>query len=653
MTRRSITPLLPLLLAACTAHRTTSTEPHRVAHASPHPAPGRQPAVPGEPPPEYQAIQNEVMGWVVISDGVKLIRTLSTVVQGGHASAPGTDPGPEMTAKVMLARALGLDPHLAEAFDLGRPAAVAILSPRLLGGSGLPVLAEVPVAGRAQVEAALADGGTAVTRLPWGLAVPTARGPAFVSFPQAAGPAYALVAWREDLVRAAGRVLARPLAQRSEAPLVAHVDVGNLYRAYGREIEAGVARFGEVIEERNDPQVSFSMRGARRIAEFADSIQAIDVLVDVGVAGLTVTARADGALGGGWAAWVGAQRPAPRGPVWGASFIPRDAVLVYVTRRSPASTDAEITASVDYLGDASTPPAAPAARAALRTTIAQAGAAMAGEMVYAVWPGKGGGVGLGGAYRVLSPQTARAAAVAAYKRIGAHLGGVVARALALDPRFKLAVAVRERQLDGGSVDTVEVSVRWPKESAAERRLFEQLFGPTLVLATAWEGEAALFTVGRDWRERLAAMREAVRGKTSASLLADERFVRALDERAGERVSLTYLPMGEMASFIERLLRDGHSLDATQLEALQPILGATGGGAIVSATHATGARYELTTNLPASALPGLSKVGSVMWRMALSPLINPPTILPLPIPPAHVTPKFPGARARTTGASKTL
>jgi hypothetical protein len=47
MTRRSIIPLLPLLFAACTAHRTTSTEPHRVAHASPHPAPGTEPAAQG------------------------------------------------------------------------------------------------------------------------------------------------------------------------------------------------------------------------------------------------------------------------------------------------------------------------------------------------------------------------------------------------------------------------------------------------------------------------------------------------------------------------------------------------------------------------------------------------------------------------------
>src|SRR5689334_18296441 len=129
MTRRSIIPPLSLLLAAgCTAHP-TSNAPRHVAQLSPRPVPKNGQAPEGEtpPPPEAQPIAPEVMGWVVISDGAKLTRALSTVVGAGQPQAPGSDPGPDITAKVMLARALGLDPHLAEAIDLGRPAAAALL----------------------------------------------------------------------------------------------------------------------------------------------------------------------------------------------------------------------------------------------------------------------------------------------------------------------------------------------------------------------------------------------------------------------------------------------------------------------------------------------------------------------------------------------
>jgi hypothetical protein len=42
-------------------------------------------------------------------------------------------------------------------------------------------------------------------------------------------------------------------------------------------------------------------------------------------------------------------------------------------------------------------------------------------------------------------------------------------------------------------------------------------------------------------------------------------------------------------------------------------------------------------VPQSAILGTAKLNGVLWRMALSPLLNPPSVPPLPLPPPHVTP----------------
>ena len=186
-------------------------------------------------------------------------------------------------------------------------------------------------------------------------------------------------------------------------------------------------------------------------------------------------------------------------------------------------------------------------------------------------------------------------------------------------------------------DTVEIDVRWPRGADAERRRFRTLFGNRLVMATAFVGEQAVFAVGHDVRGRLAAMVDAASGRASPSLANDPRFRNALGFHSDSRVSLSWLSTAGMADFIGRTLRENGLLGPGQLDALGPVLVDAGDGAIVTTTNARGLRYELSTRLPTSSLPGLPRIGAILWRIALSPLLNPPTMPPLPIPPAHVTP----------------
>ena len=71
----------------------------------------------------------------------------------------------------------------------------------------------------------------------------------------------------------------------------------------------------------------------------------------------------------------------------------------------------------------------------------------------------------------------------------------------------------------------------------------------------------------------------------------------------------------------------------------------GAGAIVSTTNARGARYQLTTHLPPGAVAGAAQLHGALWRIALSPLVNPPAMPPIPVPPPHVAPQAPPTGAK--------
>jgi hypothetical protein len=265
---------------------------------------------------------------------------------------------------------------------------------------------------------------------------------------------------------------------------------------------------------------------------------------------------------------------------------------------------------------------------------------MQGELSYAVWPGNGGGVGLGGAYRVNNAVEARAAVGEVYDVLSPRIGAMVMRALMFDPE-KLAkhAHVQKRTVRFGETeaDLVEVSVAWPKGSDSEKRVFESLFGKKLTLATAFVGDQAMFAIGADYQTRLAAMIGTARGVPAASLGDEPGFAEALQYKQATRVSLSYLDTGRMARFAAGLVQQSGEMGLEDEKAVARLLSTVGRGGIVSTTNATGRRYEMTTHVPHSAIVGVASLNGALWRIALSPLVNPPMMPPMPVPPPHVTP----------------
>src|SRR5262249_26341624 len=152
-----------------------------------------------------------------------------------------------------------------------------------------------------------------------------------------------------------------------------------------------------------------SMRSVRRLASFATSADAIDLEARITLTGIALSARMSARHDGPWARYVAQQHP---GTLWGTEVLPQDSVLVYTTHMSRASLRSDVEDSLVFLDQAvqgraarSAPDREPLRRVALENVISS----LEGELAYAVWPAEGGGVGLGGAYKVNDVAAARKA----------------------------------------------------------------------------------------------------------------------------------------------------------------------------------------------------------------------------------------------------
>jgi hypothetical protein len=612
--------LLCFVAAACSHPQSTSQRAPHIAMSL---------DTEGSLPPSPD-VSREIMGYAVLGDGERVLRQLAT--DGEHADLKAL--------QIQTAMSMGIDPVVGEVLDLKRPAAVAALNPMLLARNGVrPFVAMLPVVPRAQLEAALARRGAKLEKQPWGFAVDSAQGKLYFGY---AAHDYVVIAWRPDLLAATEKLLGPRLTGKRDAPVVLHASVDNLYAAFGPQLEALLGHFSQVASAggpSGDPSVAFALRGLRQVSRFADSVTSLELLLDLDPGGLTVTARLDGKPDGAWAGYVKQQES---GPAWGVQFLPRDAVMVYTTHANAQGRAAEIDDQVAYLAHASSRKLRAGDEDRWRKAMQKAVSSTGGELAYAVWPAREGGMGVGGAYRLTDPALARESVMAVYSEISEQLGGMLARALSIDAERladKFVVKRKQARIADTDVDLVELTPKFPASAMGEKRLFETMFGPKLVLATAFVGDTALFALGRDWAARLETMLKTSQGERAASLGDEPDFAEALQFHAGARVSMSYLETGRMARFAAGLLVQATDLDPPQRQAISRILSQVGRGAIVTTTNAKGARYELTTHVPRAAILGAARLNGALWRVALSPLVNPPMMPPMPVPPPHVAPSL--------------
>jgi hypothetical protein len=126
------------------------------------------------------------------------------------------------------------------------------------------------------------------------------------------------------------------------------------------------------------------------------------------------------------------------------------------------------------------------------------------------------------------------------------------------------------------------------------------------------------------------------GEAAPSVKDAPGFARASTFQGQKRISMSYLPLGRMVQFIERLVHATAPQSAhSETDSLR--LAGTPDSAIVSTTNVVGDAYEVTTFIPRSLLGDLGATGGALWRIAFQPVLNPPPVPPLPVPPAQLTP----------------
>ena len=548
------------------------------------------------------------------------------------AAGAGDAFGPRGALEHTAVGALGLPAEAAFAFDWSRPAVVALLDPQKFGApgptsladaGGRPLLALLAVRDEARLRKALDLAPTQTTgafRSQSGVLWIDLRGGNLVMAPE------------ENMLASARRVMEGIVARRGAGDVMLHVALHNIFAAYGDRAEHVCAQVAELTRAASaDGSSSFAMRTVRRLAAFASSAEAVDLSVRILPEGLAVSARMSAQPAGEWSRYIKQQRPQP---MWGAELLPPESVLVYTTTISPAGLRGELEDSLDYLSEAGgANGGSEGRRAAMTKVLAQA----EGELAYAVWPAADGGVGMGGAYRLHDAEHARQATLDLHAAVRSEAAELAARTLDL-PTRATTVKVRPAAVraSGVPVDIVELRVKWPRQRKDERRAFEWMFGKKLILATAVVGDRALFALGRDALPRTAAMIKVSQGEAAPSVKDVPGFARAMRFQGNQRVSMSYLPLGGMVQFIERLVH-ATTPQATHSETESLRLSSAPESAIVSTTNVVGDAYEVTTLIPRSLLGDLGATGGALWRIAFQPVLNPPPVPPLPVPPSQLTP----------------
>lgn len=598
------------LLLACSPMRPLNAAPHRTS-----------------PPAGKLALAavsqgNAPLGWIAVRELDALLGTLA----GDDAKARAT-----AELGVSFAATLGVSGALAATIDAKRPILVFAMEPTATAGP-LPIVVVLPVFSTQSFLVALATTHT-VRREAESSVHEFAKGPrrGFVRF--AGSVAY--VAYAKSLLTELPDL--PPLTEPASIEL--HLELARIRELFPElslsflQTLAALASPGSA----HSPQAAYDLRRLRRVAQHAAQARSMSVVADLDALGLTLTvalARPRNSFD--------AVAPAPPA-VWGTELMPADAMLVYMTSVWPTSQRADVADLMAYI-TALRPPGG-RSLAPLATALDAASRTLGDQAIYAVWPASHGGIGMGGALRVAPGSLARLRWLDAYEALAPALAVLVPQELGFAPeaaRFHVRVQRGASRIAGVSADAVELSPTFASTARREERLFRWLFGPTLVLRTAFVGGTALYAAGRDATSRLETMIQAVRGRTSASLAQSPAFAKAYRFHPEGRVALTFLSTSGLARFVMSALAGLGALSPAQTSLLEVYVAADEARtAIVTTANVLRSdeaiTHQISSFLPRSAVLTLGALGAAMWRVALSLFFGPPALPPLPAPPAEVTP----------------
>lgn len=519
--------------------------------------------------PPVSDISGEILGTLTLASVDSILNQGATLVRPHLPPAFQPMANPEMLKMRIFASVRA--PELQKVIDLSRPAAVAMVDPQAYKGKKLgPILLALPVLDASAFVDFLAKKADGHEATPW-------KDHLFMFKSETIrlriDKGYVLLAGHETLISGAAGVLMPLLTKPPQNLADPHINVAAINRLYGEKIDKVIAKSRRKLAKQKLDKINVGKMVTRWMG-FIKGMKDFNMSLSLEGDFIKLLANVKAKASGSFTDYLGKLNA---GPAWGAKFLPQESALVILTRDSPERIMEDVNDAMDMLEGLlpladKDPQLKQLAKAidlkAWRGSVRRAIKHFSGEGAAALWATQDGGLGMGGAtrwrdgkagqveirkwMRFLSKELAR---LQKLKPVRAFIKKEL-------PGFKLSLKIKEKSVRAAGIkgDRYELGIRWPKlKNKKDRKMLDKIkkgvakvLGRKFTMAYVTVGDTMLWTAGKDYRQRLAAMVPIARGgKGSGMDKTIQPFV------AGKKiVGMAY---SSVASLMEQSLRVAHKV----------------------------------------------------------------------------------------------
>jgi len=433
------------------------------------------------------------------------------------------------TLKMQIYRLLGQKmgiQNLERMVDTTRPAAAALVDPKVYGGHNLqPMMLALPMQDPQVLLDLIAKKTKRQDKTPAGDHVfVSGRNSVWVRIKGN----YALVAGSEKVLQGAEGVL-MPLVQKCpDQLLLIHVDMATVYHRFQKEIDAGLAKMRKGLKKSAKETGGMGMKMLHRWLGYVKDIKVLELKANIADNAILLTLGGEAKEG---TALSGRMAKMGRGAPWGVGYLPAHSALVMAAQENPELWKEQITeamAGVEGLVKLLAKTIKVSINPKLVRELGEMSRASikeyTGEGAAAMWVDKRGALGFGGVNKIKDAKAARTNLVRAGKffaKLAAELQNKTLKKQIrkLLPGFKVTVRVKKNGVRVGKHrgDVMELGIKWPHlKSKKARKLLKKvkkavvkLVGKKLRMGWVTVGDVMVSATGKDYKKKLAEMVKAV------------------------------------------------------------------------------------------------------------------------------------------------
>lgn len=456
------------------------------------------------------------------------------MTQGTNLVRPQLPPAfqPMANPQVLKAQLFAMikAPELEAVLDTTRPLALAIADPKRYEGKGFgPVVVAIPLKDPNGLIDFMAKKAKSHETLAGKVHLFTMdKDPVYLILHEGT---YAILASDQALLMAAVKTVA-PLLQGKPGHLAQlRLDMEELYRLFGPEIEKGIAEMKRELVA-GDPKSSAepAMKMFNRWIGYAKGTRVIDMALGIRGNDLFLETALGAISGSEFAKYMSKLNP---GKPWGLKYIPADCGIVGVARQNPETLAQDIDEAVDTLVSVLSEWIPVETIKGWRGAMQESIKHFAGTSAGGVYATADGGIGFAGANQVKDGKAAQEA----MRKWVAFLSKEVKKLI--DTQFRkeidkvalganISLKLRKNKLRVGGVkgDLFQIKIKWPrlkdkKEREAMAKVkkgMAKVIGKDVNMGMVVVDDVMLTTFGKDYKKRMGQLVAIAKGKKPDSEL---------------------------------------------------------------------------------------------------------------------------------------